>query len=484
MEQKHLKILLMDSNLKEARLIREMLHQSGNSWLELRHVEEVSLGLRSLKEGGIDIVLMDLGILQKPWAESFDEVLSKAQGVPIVILASMENEETALDAVSRGARDYVLKEEVDGDWLVRFLYHTIHQNFIRRQASPSIETPRQASDSADRLANFSRELNQSRDFTELLAIAKKDLPELSHAEIFSIFLMDSKRARLNLACHNHPERGTPDEHSDPESGSIMWKAVKTAEPVRVDTFSESGREKSDREKQYLDDTAVCVPLLADNQVIGTVNFSSFEKQNSPSADLPRLRCIADHLALAIQNAILRQKMKHILMMDELTHLFNRQYFYDRLAREVAQAKSSGRTVSVLLIEVDNLRKINDFFGHSAGDAVLRNSARLVQAYLGSGDVACRFSGTKFAVILPGRTDAEAFKAAETMRREILARPISMSGTQEIKTSVSIGVSGMQMNDSDDFILRRAHDALASAREKGHNLCVLAPSKMELAHSKL
>jgi diguanylate cyclase (GGDEF)-like protein len=227
-----------------------------------------------------------------------------------------------------------------------------------------------------------------------------------------------------------------------------------------------------------------VPLLADNRVIGVINFNNFEDEHEPSADLAHLQCIADHLALAVQNAILRQKLKHLLMMDELTHLFNRQYFYDRLEREIAQAKSSGKTFSVLLIEIDHLRKINDFFGHSAGDAVLRNSARLVQAYLRAGEVACRFAGAKFAVVLPGRTGKEALKTAETFRREILARPISTAGLQVIQITASVGISEFHRNDSDDSILRRTHDALAAAREKGHNLCVIAPSKVDLAHSKL
>jgi diguanylate cyclase (GGDEF)-like protein len=157
------------------------------------------------------------------------------------------------------------------------------------------------------------------------------------------------------------------------------------------------------------------------------------------------------------------------MRDPLTGLYNRRYLEETMGRELPRARRLGASVGVIVLDIDHFKQLNDTYGHDAGDRVLERTGDVLRAATRKGDIACRFGGEEFAIVLPGatlqvaRVRAEAIRAAlETMRVEMSGRPVG-------KLTISAGVAAMPAHAQDwSLTLRRADRALYAAKQSGRN----------------
>ena len=161
--------------------------------------------------------------------------------------------------------------------------------------------------------------------------------------------------------------------------------------------------------------------------------------------------------------------------DSLTGVFNRRTFEQQAVLAFQQARRSGRPVALLLIDGDHFKRINDEFGHAAGDAALRRYVQIFHDGLRSGDVVGRVGGEEFAVLLLDSTEAEAHTLGERLRAAIEAHDFRHEG-RTIPLRVSVGVAALQAHDAAfEAILRRADRALYAAKNAGRNRVVTASS---------
>ena len=127
MSAKPVRALLIEDNPGDARLIREMLAEGGDASFHLEHVDRLSAGLECVAEGGVDIVLLDLGLPDSQGFATFAQFHRQAPGLPLVVLSSLQDEALALEAVQNGAQDYLVKGQVYGNLLVRAARHAIER---------------------------------------------------------------------------------------------------------------------------------------------------------------------------------------------------------------------------------------------------------------------------------------------------------------------------------------------------------------------
>jgi diguanylate cyclase (GGDEF)-like protein len=210
---------------------------------------------------------------------------------------------------------------------------------------------------------------------------------------------------------------------------------------------------------------VVVPVTADEEPAGV---AIGEWGGEPSARIPTLTVhafaqAAAQAALALHNAALLDEVARLATRDALTGLANRRLFEESLEREVARARRLSTPLSLLLIDVDHFKQINDTYGHPAGDAVLAGVAGAITAGTKAFDVPARYGGDELAVLLPGCGSHDARGVAERVRSQIAEQ------VHDVPITVSVGVATMPENALDGERLVAAADAaLYDAKRAGRD----------------
>lgn len=219
-----------------------------------------------------------------------------------------------------------------------------------------------------------------------------------------------------------------------------------------------------------------LPLLSQGCLFGSLNFGS---ANADRYTRHHATDFHDRLAIVtavcLENAINRERLVINGLTDVLTGWHNRRYLQQRLPEEVARARRYRQPVSALLLDVDHFKRINDRYGHPAGDCVLRDVATRIKQELRSSDLAVRYGGEEFAVVLPQTTLADAAQTAERIRRTVAERPFVIDQGQPLSVSLSAGVSELSPYDAQsesaalgEGLLARADAALYRAKAGGRN----------------
>jgi len=178
----------------------------------------------------------------------------------------------------------------------------------------------------------------------------------------------------------------------------------------------------------------------------------------------RKRRYTDHLRDNVQNSI------EMAITDALTGLHNRRYMESHLTTLAEQASAHGKPLALMLLDIDYFKSINDSFGHDAGDDVLREFATRVRKSIRGIDLACRYGGEEFVVVMPETDLHVASLVAERLRRSIAGEPFAVSkGTRRIEVTISIGLTTLEHNgESVADVLKRADNALYRAKHEGRN----------------
>jgi len=222
-----------------------------------------------------------------------------------------------------------------------------------------------------------------------------------------------------------------------------------------------------------------VPLIRRGTLVGSLNLGSPEKtrftRHHATDFLHRLATIA---AVCLENTANREHLVISGLTDALTGLHNRRYLERRLAEEVARARRYRHPLSCLFVDADHFKRVNDLYGHSTGDMVLREIALRMKGCLRASDVATRFGGEEFTLLLPQTDAREAFNLAERIRMDIAETPVPVAPERELRVTVSIGVSEMALQrddgDAGARLMADADAALYDAKRQGRNRVISAP----------
>jgi len=223
-------------------------------------------------------------------------------------------------------------------------------------------------------------------------------------------------------------------------------------------------------KEFLDQVGsssfIAAPLLHENRLVGLLIVHQCARAREwKGSEVQLVAAIADQVAIAITHAHLFAQVKHQAITDGLTGLYNHIHFKNRLAEEVKLAVRKGTTCSLLMIDLDKLKQINDKFGHPVGDTAIRQIAAILKTLLRSGDVAARYGGEEFAVILPETSLLEAALIADRLCSQIRNTAIPVLG----RITASIGAASFPKHASDMAeLVEKADKALYVAKNSGRD----------------
>ena len=212
-----------------------------------------------------------------------------------------------------------------------------------------------------------------------------------------------------------------------------------------------------------------VPMMARGQVHGLITLAvEADDAMEQLRGVRRLaRAMADSMSLALSNIALREKLRTQSLRDPLTGLYNRRYMEDALERYVSLAERTGTSTSVIMIDLDNFKRLNDEHGHAKGDAVLRDVAAQLIGGLRPSDVVSRYGGEELMVILPGCS----LEGAELKAEGLRARIEGLSDAHGTPISASFGVASVpETSTSPADVVPMADAALYLAKQAGKN-CV-------------
>jgi diguanylate cyclase (GGDEF)-like protein len=230
-------------------------------------------------------------------------------------------------------------------------------------------------------------------------------------------------------------------------------------------------------------SSVCVPLIANGEAIGVLSIQNDDKSSdaaTDSAGFDRRKqlasAVAEHIALAISNLNLREALRLQAIHDPLTGLHNRRYMQEFLEREVLRARRKRRPLALMMIDVDNFKRYNDTFGHLAGDEALCFVGDTLLRAIRADDLACRYGGEEFSLILPECSLHQATVRAEEIRAQLKVLHIERANEIPGLLTVSIGVAAFEeTTDQGSLLLRFADDALYQAKRAGRDRVVVARS---------
>ena len=222
----------------------------------------------------------------------------------------------------------------------------------------------------------------------------------------------------------------------------------------------------------------CTPLTAHGNTLGVLHVSIPDNRHKEWENCKQLaQAVAEQVSLSLANIQLRERLQHQSVRDPLTGLYNRRYLEESIQRELGRAKREKSTLSVIMLDLDHIKRRNDDYGHSAGDKVLVIVSELLRNALRGEDLVCRFGGEEFTLIMPGATLEIAAQRAEQLRCSIEQLTIDIGEETTLTVTSSLGIAAYPDHGDDaQLLLNVADDALYKAKHAGRNQVAIATAQ--------
>jgi len=228
---------------------------------------------------------------------------------------------------------------------------------------------------------------------------------------------------------------------------------------------------------------LCAPIMGQGEVLGMLHVQFGAGQAGEPAPVRRRQLesqqawaltVTEHIALALANLRLRETLRAQAVRDSLTGLYNRRYLEQALEREVLRAARNSRTVGVIMLDLDHFKAFNDTHGHEAGDMLLRLLGDYLVTHVRAEDIACRYGGEEFVLILPEAALEDTRRRAEHLREAVKGLRVSHRGQGLKPFTLSLGVAAFpEHGETGEALLKAADDALYRAKREGRDRVMVA-----------
>ena len=271
------------------------------------------------------------------------------------------------------------------------------------------------------------------------------------------------------------ESGVIDGLRLPVSRGIAGWVARNRQAVRLDDVASDPRHFAGVGEQtgLAPRTMICVPMVSKDTLRGVIQIlNKVDDSTFTEAELSLAQTLADHAAIAIENASLYRQAYVASITDDLTGLGNTRHFH----RSLADAMTRGRPVSLVILDLDNFKAVVDRYGHLAGSRAIAQIGRAIGRLARPGDVAARFGGDEFVVVLPDTDTEEAHRFAESVRKAIEAcERLDDEDVDLSRVTASVGVATFPVHAADaESLFRQADAAMYSAKRLGKNRVSVAP----------
>jgi len=336
----------------------------------------------------------------------------------------------------------------------------------------AVNNPENGISLLEQVTPLARQIN-CLDISRIADVCIKNIPKLVRARFASLYILDETNNILHLHKHNHPFLINKIVSLNQTPPSLMVMAVRSKELILVgdiNTHKKPIVRKSQRvfAENYRTKNCAIVPLICQDRVVGVLNLADkIEGHCFSSGDIALIELFGQLVGASIGNIKLFEKIQHQATTDGLTGLVNHKTFYEILEKELWRSRRYGGQISLIMVDVDNLKKINDAYGHRAGDKVIREISRRIKGCIRQIDTAARYGGDEFAVILPNTLLSDANVVAQRMVDAVADSPTTWN-KERITLSISVGLGQYDADTNPEDITSRSDQALYTAKQAGKN----------------
>ncbi len=468
------RLLVVDDD----RATREMVHDvlEGPD-LEVSLAHDGRQALSFLEWDLYNVVIIDLRLPDMDGLTLLRRVKERAPDTEVIILSAYIDLSLAVDALRMGACDYLRKPLED----IALLRKSVERALERRElvlanrylmaelSRANRELQRQRRRELRRLEEVGLALAGALQRDDVLEVLQRSVSAALSCDLLALYLFNVELGGPSLRIHTQwplPDHLLAALHQAAAMASAPADAVqRAAENSEVIVLTEQPSTSP-----TVLGTVVASRLATRGAYLGLVCVAAERPNAFAPEEVQLLRILCNQAAVALENSRLFQQAQLLATRDGLTGLLNHRSFYQRLEEEISRSRRHNLPLTLVLLDTDCLKRLNDQYGHLTGDEMLRVFARLIAGSVRRGDIVARYGGDEFAILLPHTTPEAALALCERLRRRIAGHAFA-AGERTEQIGASFGVAGfdplVDPEDCTDFV-RRADEALYRAKSAGRN----------------
>ncbi|MFC5703467.1 diguanylate cyclase domain-containing protein [Cohnella faecalis] len=304
---------------------------------------------------------------------------------------------------------------------------------------------------------LTQQLNRSLRLTDTMQFASAELLHIFNADYCCILQLDASNNEFVIMAANVPELIGETFSSDYGFCGVIWD---TKEPIILSDYRSATPVTSMFMEVTSSRSLLASPLLLNGNIIGAVLIGKQHANHFSYENYKLLQVLSTHLGLAMSNASLHAEVRRMVITDNLTGLFARHYLNERIGRKLKKDASG----SLILVDIDHFKRINDTYGHQVGDSILIQVSNIIRSSIREGDIAARWGGEELAIYLPQLGLEQTGRVAERIRERVELET-------DPQVTVSCGISEWHSSDdkiSVESLFYRADMALYEAKNNGRN----------------
>lgn len=466
-------ILIVD---EDRLLALTLVHVLGSRGHRTHLASDVKQTAQTIKQEQVDLVLMDAELASRKNLWLLKHLRQARPDLPVLLSLSKKVPKDAREQLRKGLYDYINKP-FGHEELLLAVERGLERRRLQEQNRQLLEDLKAKVRELSTFDAIAKTLNSTLNLKEVLRIVMDRVKELIRAEAWSILMLDEKSSELVFEVALGEKGQQVREMRLALGQGVAGWVAQHRQPVIVADTSQDQRffQGLDQRTGFRTKSIMATPLLSRGRLIGVVEIinklggASFDQK-----DLDLLQTLTDHAAIAIENARLYEQARQLAITDDLTGLYNSRHCDLFLAKALEESERKGKPLSLIFIDLDHMKQVDDSYGHLMGGQALKEVADRIAQLVQIPDMASRYGGDEYVVVLPRKGPQKAVELAEGIRKSLEGKPFLTGQGLSCRITASIGIASYPDHGrTADQLLSQADKAMYRVKDSGKNRVQLA-----------